>query len=151
MDWKKLGSDAKVWADKAKVMADKTIETSKVYTEKAKVQSYDALVHSATTGLSTVEAYNDVKDFKRLAIFSIDQEQEITKKMLLLFPIVFTKAWVESGTVKVIEKKDTDDLRDTLEITKTPTVLVFEKGECIKRIEDEAEITDFMKNFTFYV
>ena len=149
MDWKKLQSDAKVWTDKTKDFAQKAYVTSQEYTEKAKLQGYTTLVHGKT-GLSTVAGFEEIKDLKRLAIFCIEQDQPITQKILLMFPIVLVKAWQETGTVRVIDKNNTEDLRNTLEITKTPTILLYEKGECVKRIEDETTIIDFMKVFSFY-
>lgn len=154
MDWKKLRSDATLWADKAagkaKVLAKQAVETSKEYAEKAKVGSYDTLVHGSTTGLATVEDYEAIKDTKRLILFFIDSTEPITKKLLLLFPIVFTKVWIESGTVKVVEKEGSDELRDLLEVPNTPMVLVFNNGECTNRVEDEVRIVELMKNFSFY-
>lgn len=151
MDWKKLASDAQVWGNKAKVTAEEAMKLTKEYTERAKVQSYDALVHGTMTGLKDITTFEQIRDQKRLAIFCIAKDQPITARMLLLFPIVFTKAWIESGTVKVMEYADTGELRNTIDITEAPTVLIYCKGECAKRIEDHEEILSFMKDFTFYV
>jgi len=126
MDWKQLQSKTKIWADKTKDFAHKSYETGKIYTEKAKEQGYDTLVHGKT-GISTVQDFEMIRDEKRLAIFCIEQNAKITNKMLLIFPIVLMNAWKESGMIRVIDQKDTDDLRNTLEITTMPTILMYEK------------------------
>ena len=101
------------------------MKLTKEYTERAKVQSYDALVHGSVTGLKDVASFEQIRDQKRLAIFCIAKDQPITVRMMLLFPIVFSKAWIESGTVKIMEHAGTEELRDTLDITEAPTILIY--------------------------
>lgn len=58
---------------------------------------------------------------------------------------------MESGTLRFIDSEGTAEVRSALAITKDPTLLIFKNGIEIKRIEQDEEIANYLKSFTFYV
>lgn len=101
MDWKNLKKQASIWTDKATVMAKKGFETSKEYAEKTGAWSYDKLKESKFT-LKDTSSYEELTKEKRYAIFCIRDKDIFTKFFLPILPVLFTKAWIESASVRII-------------------------------------------------
>jgi hypothetical protein len=138
MDWQKI-----------KDMAKKGFETSKEFAEKTGVQSYEKLKESKFT-LKDITSYEELTKEKRFAIFALRDGDIFTKFFLPFLPILVTKAWVESGSVRIIIEEWSDELRKTLEIDTIPSVMVKMNDGTIKKITDDTEIRAFIKNFSFY-
>ncbi len=122
---------------------------SKEYTQKTGVWSYEKLKDS-TLALKELSDYEKLSTEKRYAIFCIQDNTEFTKKFLLLFPIAFTKAWIESGSIRIIIEQGTEELRKILEIEKIPSAIIKMNDGTIRKITNEEEIRTFMKNLSFY-
>lgn len=150
MDWKELKSKAITWTDEATKMAKKGIETSKEYAIKTGDWSYERLKQS-NFALKDLETYEKLKDEKRFVIFCIRDNDAFTKEFLLLLPVIFTKVWIESGSLRIItEDAETQELRNSLEITQIPSALVKMSDGTIKKLEKEEEIRVLIRDFTFY-
>lgn len=101
MDWKGFKDTATLWGGKAADMAKKGFQTSKGYAEKTGAWSYEKLKASRFV-LKDGYAYEKLSSEKRYAIFCIRDEDLFTKFFLPILPIVFTKAWIESGSIRII-------------------------------------------------
>lgn len=130
-------------------MAKKWFETSKEFAEKTGAQSYDKLKESKFT-LKDVASYEKLNSEKRYAIFCLRDGDLFTKFFLPILPILVTKAWIESGSVRIIIEEWSEELRKTLEIDTIPFVIVKMNDETIKKITVDEEIRAFIKNFSFY-
>ena len=122
---------------------------SKEYTQKTGVWSYEKLKESSLA-LKELSDYEKLSTEKRYVIFCIQDNTDFTKKFLLLFPIAFTKAWIESGSIRIIVEQETEELRKTLEIEKIPSAIIKMNDGTIRKISNEEEIRTFMKNLSFY-
>ncbi|MDD5198097.1 MAG: hypothetical protein PHN60_04545 [Candidatus Gracilibacteria bacterium] len=149
MDWKNLKDQAIIWSEKATDMAKKGFETSKEYAEKTGAWSYEKLKESIFT-LKDISSYEKLNEEKRYVIFCIRDDDSFTKFFLTLLPVIFTKAWIESGSVRIIVEEGSEDLRKTVEMDVIPSVLVKMNDGTIRKITTEEEIRAFIKNFSFY-
>ncbi len=149
MDWKSFKDNASIWTGKAVVMAKKWFETSKEYAEKTGAWSYEKLKESKFA-LKDIASYETIKEEKRYVIFCIRDNDLFTKFFLPILPILFTKAWIETGSIRIIIEEGTEDLRKALEIEKIPSVLIKMSDGTIKNITEESEIRTLIKNFSFY-
>lgn len=149
MDWKNLKDNALIWGAKATDMAKKWFETSKEYAEKTGAWSYDRLKESKFA-LKDTTSYEALSKEKRYAIFCIRNEDTFTKYLLPLLPILFTKAWIESASLRIVMEEWTEDLRKTLKVDVIPAVVVKMNDGTIKQITTDEEIRLFIRNFSFY-
>lgn len=149
MDWKSLKNNATVWTAKATDMAKKWFETSKEYAEKTGVWSYEKLKESKFT-LKDHDSYEKLAEEKRYAIFCIRDNDPFTKFFLTILPIIFTKAWIESGSLRILMEEGSENLRKTMEIDSVPLVIVKMNDGTMKKITTEEEIRTFIKDFSFY-
>lgn len=149
MDWKNLKEQATLWSGKATDMAKKGFETSKEYAEKTGVWSYEKLKESRFT-LKDISSHEQLEGEKRYAIFCIRDGDIFTKFFLTILPILFTKAWIESGSVRIIIEEGSEDLRKSMEIDVIPSVIMKMNGGTIQKITTEEEIRTLIKNFSFY-
>lgn len=101
MDWKALKDKAAIWSTEATKMAKKGLETGKEYAIKTGDWSYDRLKQS-NFSIKDIAAYEKLKEEKRFVIFSIRDNEQFTKDFLLLLPVIFTKVWIESGSLRII-------------------------------------------------
>jgi hypothetical protein len=122
---------------------------SKEYAEKTGVWSYEKLKDS-TLALKELSDYEKLSTEKRYVIFCIQDNTDFTKNFLLLFPIAFTKVWIESGSIRIITEQGTEELRKTLEIEKIPSAIIKMNDGTIRNITNEEEIRTFIKNLSFY-
>lgn len=67
-----------------------------------------------------------------------------------MLPVLFTKTWIESGSLRIIIEEGSEELRKTLEIDSIPSVIVKMNDGTIKKITPEEEVRTFIKNFSFY-
>jgi hypothetical protein len=149
MDWKNLKDNATIWTTKATEIAKKWFETSKEYAEKTGVWSYDKLKESKFT-LKDIQEYETLKEEKRYVIFCIRNNDAFTKSFLQFLPLVFTKVWIESWSLRIIMEEGSEVLREHLQITSIPTTILKGNDGVVKSITSEDEIRALMKNFTFY-
>lgn len=149
MDWKNLKEKATAWSAQASEMAKKWFETSKEYAEKTGEFTYTKIRESKFI-LKNIEAYEELEGEKRYAIFCIRDGDNFTKFFLAILPVLFTKAWIESGSVRVILEEGSDELRKALEIESIPSVLVKMNDGTIQKIETEENVRAFIKDFSFY-
>ncbi|MDD5377241.1 MAG: hypothetical protein PHH16_03930 [Candidatus Gracilibacteria bacterium] len=149
MDWKSFKEQASVWSEKASVIAKKGFETSKEYAEKTGAWSYEKLKESKFT-LKDLASYEKLGEEKRYAIFCIRDGDIFTKFFLTILPVLFTKAWIESGSIRIIIEEGSEDLRKALEIDTIPSVIMKMSDGTIQKIDTEEEIRTLIKNFSFY-
>lgn len=149
MDWKNLKAQATLWSEKATVMAKKGFETSKEYAEKTGAWTYEKLKESNFT-LKDIASYEALENEKRYAIFCIRDSDSFTKFFLPLLPIIFTKAWIESGSVRIIIEEGSAELRKSLEIEVIPSIIIKMGDGTIRKITTDEEIRMLIKNFSFY-
>lgn len=138
MDWQKI-----------KDMAKKGFETSKEFAEKTGAQSYEKLKESKLT-LKDNASYEELLKEKRFAIFALRDGDVFTKFFLPILPVLITKAWVESGSVRIIIEEGSEELRKTIGIETVPSVVVKMNDGEIKKITTDSEIRTFIKSFSFY-
>lgn len=101
--------------------------------------------------LKEIADYEIYKEEKRYAIFCIRDNDVFTKSFLtILLPIAFTKAWIESGFIRIILEEGTEDLRKSLGIDSIPSAIIKMNDGTIRKIINEEEIRTFMKTFSFY-
>ncbi len=149
MDWKKLQEQATTWTAQATELAKKWLETSKEYIDKTGDFSYAKLKESKFT-LKSIAEYEVFKEEKRYALFCIRDGEEFTKFFLTVLPVLLTKSWIESWSIRIIIEEGSADLRAALNITHIPSALVKTKDEPIRYINTEAELRTFIKDFSFY-
>lgn len=90
--------------------------------------------------------FEAVRSQKRLVILCLGKDDPISKNMILQLPILFSKAWIESATLKTIAAEDSSDLVKILEVA-TPGVLIYCEGELKTNLKDPAQITEFVSSF----
>lgn len=83
-------------------------------------------------------------------IFCIENNTQFTKDFLLSLPILFTKVWIESGSLRIIIKELSDEIQQKLKITNYPSVIIKMNDGEIQKITEELRIRNLMKDFTFY-
>ncbi len=149
MDWKNLKEQATTLTRQATDMAKKWFETSKEYAEKTGDFSYAKLKESKFT-LKTIADYETLKKEKRYAIFCIRDNEEFTKFFLTILPVLLTKSWIESWSIRIIIEEGSEELRTSLNIETIPSVLLKTKDEPIRYITTEAAIRTFIRDFSFY-
>jgi|GEM_PF-4215365 len=149
MDWKELKNKANIFKDETVKVAKKSFETSKEYAEKTGIWSYEKLKESRFV-LKSIAAYEELENEKRWVIFCIQNNAKFTKDFLLLLPVLFTKVWIESGSLRIIIKEVSDELQQKLEITDYPTVIIKRNDGEVQKITQESEIRNLIKDFTFY-
>ncbi|MDP2104073.1 MAG: hypothetical protein Q8K26_04085 [Candidatus Gracilibacteria bacterium] len=149
MDWTQLKNKANIFKDETLKITKKGFETSKEYAEKTGAWSYEKLKESRFV-LKSTAAYEELENEKRWAIFCIQDDTPFTKDFLLLLPILFTKVWIESGSLRIVIKEISDELQQKLEIIDYPLALIKMNDGEIRKITKESEIQECMKNFTFY-
>ncbi|MDD2516333.1 MAG: thioredoxin family protein [Candidatus Gracilibacteria bacterium] len=107
------------------------------------------LIEKSPVELKNIEEYETLKDKKLIVLFGNDKNEEF-KKLLIKIPVAITKAWIESGAIKVVDPDKFNDLAIKLELKTIPTLIVIKKGEILKRIENYEEINTFLlKELTF--
>ncbi|HBB27089.1 TPA: hypothetical protein DCZ36_01155 [Candidatus Gracilibacteria bacterium] len=149
MDWKNFKDQATILSGKATDMAKKGFETSKEYAEKTGAWTYEKLKESTFT-LKEASSYEKLGEEKRYALFCIRDNDPFTRFFLTMLPILFTKAWIESGSLRIIMEEGSEELRKTLKIDIIPSAIVKMSDGTIKSITTEEEIRTFIKNFSFY-
>lgn len=149
MDWIELKNKANIFKDETVKVAKKSFETSKEYAEKTGVWSYEKLKESRFV-LKDMPAYEELEKEKRWVIFCLQDGTPFTKDFLLLLPIIFTKTWIESGSLRIIIKEISIELQEKLEIAEYPSVLIKMNDGEIQKITKESGIRSLMKDFTFY-
>lgn len=149
MDWKNLRDNASIWTTKATEMAKKWFETSKEYAEKTGVWSYAKLKESKFV-LRDISSYEALGKEKRYAIFCIREGDAFGTFFLTFLPIVFTKAWIESGSIRIILEEWSEELRKAMGIEHIPSVLVKMDDGSIRKMVKEEEVRTFIKNLSFY-
>jgi hypothetical protein len=130
-------------------MAKKGFETSKEYTEKTGVWSYERLKNSRFV-FKDITSYEELTKEKKFIIFCIQENSPFIKDFLLFLPILFTKVWIESGSLRILIKDISPEIEKKLEIESFPSVFIKSDNEQIRKITTEVEIQDLMKNFTFH-
>lgn len=149
MDWKNLKEKATTWTAQATKIAKKWFETSKEYAEKTGDFTYAKIKESKFVIKNTGE-YEELQKEKRYAIFCIRDGESFTKFFLATLPVLFTKAWIESGSIRVIIEEGTEDLRKAMQIEATPGALVKMNDGTIQNLNNEEEVRAFIKDFSFY-
>lgn len=90
--------------------------------------------------------FETVRMEKRLVIFCLGKDDPVSKNIVLQLPILFSKAWIESASLKTIAAEDSPDLVKILEVA-TPGVLIYREGELKASLKDTAQITEFVASF----
>jgi Fe-S-cluster formation regulator IscX/YfhJ len=119
MDWKAL-------KDKALELKDKAVTASMDVANKA-VDFADKNMKNTAIALKNMADYEKVRGEKILVIIVGNVENTEYKKLIAKMPLFLGYAWAAGATLRTCDTKESPDVAVTLEITVTPTLLVFKK------------------------
>ena len=148
MDWNKLKNQALWLKDKALEYKDIAVQKSQEFWEKA-VDFTSNTVSKTPIAIKVIADFDKVKSDKILVIFWIKKDDDESKKLLLQMPIIATKAWTKTITVRTCDVEEAKELAAHLEIKNVPVVLAYKESSLIKRIDSKEEIKIFLKDFNF--
>lgn len=137
MDWNKL-------REQATEFGKKTLDTSMSYLEKTAGWSYEWLKKTPFF-LKDGAGFDLVRNEKLLVIFVLGKEDPISRSILVQFPVILSKAWIVSATLKTILSEESNELLWVLQAN-TPSVMIYRKGELIRRVGAD-DIKEFLKEF----
>ncbi len=66
------------------------------------------------------------------------------QKIMIMLPFVFLKMKIKWYTLNFCNIKEVEECAISFWITKTPTLVILEKWEIVKKIEDENDIFKFL-------
>ena len=127
---------AKWFFDIAKWMATKTIQTT------------TWLIEKTVPYMINIEEYEKHKDDKIFPILFVEKEESESKKLLLKMPLIMKDVWINWVSLKVVDVKEGSQIAEKFEISKVPSLIVFEKWEEKKKTQDIEEISKYLKDFT---
>lgn len=148
MDWNKLKEKAITLKDKAQVIADKWLEQWKIYGNKALEFSSDT-INKTPMALKIMTDFEKVKNDKYLVIFFLKKEEAESSKILLQMPIIMSKWWINSATIRTCFIDEAKEVATNLNITTIPALLIYKSGELSRKVENISEIKAFIKEFNF--
>lgn len=136
--------DFKSFTAKLGEMSSKALETGVSALSKTTDFTYENIRKTPAT-LKTPADFEAVRTTKKLAVFVLGTEDAQTKNILLQLPILFSKAWIESVSIRIIAAAESPDLVGVLE-AKTPSVLFYRDGERKFALDGE-KLDAFVKSF----
>lgn len=146
MDWNSFKKKALETKDKAVELWKKWIVEWKKYSEKAIEFSKDK-IDNAPVFLKTKEDFEKVKNDKKLIILFLNKDNTESKKLKLQMPVIITKWWINSATVRFCFEDEFADLFKQLEVINAPEVFIYKESSLDKKITDIDEIRQFLKDF----
>lgn len=120
MDWKKLREEAEVRA--------------REYAEKAKKFSAET-AHKSRATLKTDEEYQAFLGEKRAVLIAGSTDNDTYELSIVRYPELVTKAWIASATLRYLDIAADTGLEKKFSVQANPTVLLFKRGEEIRRVE----------------
>ncbi len=106
--------DFKSFTEKITDFSSKAIDASVAALGKTTDFTYENLKKTPVM-LKVAADFEAVRTEKKLVIFVLGKDDPISKNILLQLPILFSKAWIESATLKTIAAEDSADLVSLLE------------------------------------
>ncbi|MDD2487763.1 MAG: hypothetical protein PHS92_05335 [Candidatus Gracilibacteria bacterium] len=149
MDWNKLKERAITFKDKAMDMKDKAVELAekgKEYKQKA-IDFGSDTINKTPMALKIMADYEKVKADKYLVILFLKKDEDESKKLLLQMPVIMSRGWINSATIRTCFINEAKEVSDGLEITNAPVILTYKSGELSKKLENIEEIKAFIKEF----
>ncbi|MCK9272690.1 hypothetical protein M0P65_04040 [Candidatus Gracilibacteria bacterium] len=146
MDWNNIKKMALETKNKAVEMGKKGFVEGKKYSEKAIEFSKDK-IESAPVFLKTKADFEKVKNDKKLIIFFLNEDEAESKKLKLQIPVIITKGWINSATVRFCFEGEFGDLFRELDVISVPEIFIYKESNLDKKITDIDEIKQFLKDF----
>ena len=143
MDWKSL-------KDKALSIKDKAVATTLEYTDKA-VAFADKNLKNTALALKISADFEKAKSEKILVIIAGTTENGDYKKLLAKIPLLLSYAWAASATLRTLDTKESFELATEIGIAHNPTLLVYKRGELVKKSEDPSEISSTLSDLTQFI
>lgn len=89
--------------------------------------------------------FDAVRGVKKLVVFVLGKSDEISKNVFVQLPMVYSKAWIESATLRFIYAEETPELMELLELA-SPAVAYYKLGER-QFLLSGTEVSEFVKTF----
>ncbi len=148
--WKQKATDLK---NKAMEMKDKAVEFSAEKISQSGLVLKDQtdlealILKSANKTISTKDG--EEKTFVKRSILVVgDQNKDFYKDFLLSIPILLTKSFSQSLTIKIIDTNNKNIDITSYNIEELPALIVFENKEVYKIITGEDNIKKVVKSLT---
>ncbi|EKD66356.1 MAG: hypothetical protein ACD_49C00050G0026 [uncultured bacterium (gcode 4)] len=146
MDWNNIKKIALETKDRAIELWKKWFVEWKKYSEKAIEFSKDK-IDNAPVFLKTKEDFEKVKNDKKLIIFFLKEDEVESKKLKLQMPVIITKWWINSTTIRFCFEGESGDLFKELDVISAPEMFIYKQWNLDKKITDISEIRQFLKDF----
>lgn len=88
-----------------------------------------------------------LKKNKNLIIIFGHPKCKPCQKIMFMIPVIFIKSLLDWYTLRFCNVIEHKEKSKELWINITPTLLVYRNAEILKKIENEKEIFEFLKNF----
>lgn len=126
-------------------LKDKAIEYKDIAIDKGE-KWMETLRNSKVINLKTIkELEYFIESNKKTIIIFLERWSKIDNKLLLLFPVIFTKWWISAYKLKTVySDMESLDL-SKYKIETTPTLVVFEEEEIKKTVDSEENIYKIVK------
>ena len=116
--------DFKSFTDKVTTLGSQALAASVEALGKTTDFTYEHIKKTPVM-LKVAADFEAVRTEKNLVIFVLGQKDDpISKNILLQLPVLYSRAWIVSATLKLIASEDAPDLVKILETT-APSVLVY--------------------------
>ncbi len=137
MEWKALKDQ----------LASTVKTTAKTCLAKADELGATLASHTGATIATVSDLTASLKQARRTIVIVGRDEHPEYHRLLLLYPILRTRAWTEMITLYYCDTTTSPELVRHLEITTDFTVLSYEDDKIAKRCETKESIEAFLKDF----
>lgn len=139
MDWNNIKNGL---VEKSKLALDKTKE----YTDKWLKATQEKIDEAIK--IKNLEELESLKQ-KKLYLVVWEKNNKDYTNLLIKFPAIKTKAWIDWVVVKTIELNDFPELKEKLAISTIPAIIFYEENEIKKIYTDSKEINSYFLKWIF--
>ena len=116
------------------------------YLEKAAEWGYEK-ASKIPVVMKNGEDFEKVRLEKNLVIFVLGKEEEFSKKVMIEFPLILSRAWIVSATTRIIQSEESPELLALLDKPEVPSILIYHTGILQRKITIREELDAFVKDF----
>jgi len=150
MDFKAIKEKAIQWKKSFIKAKNELVEKSaekfrKSHSHIQKKEELDAFIEKSKT-----YANKEGKEIKKkIFLLVVDTKTEFYKKLLYMFPVIYTKAWSKDIAIKLIDKElSWFNYKEDYNVSVIPALLVFEEEKITHRIEGEENLRKLIKKMS---
>jgi len=128
MEWKNLSDKLKNFSEKSGEIVQVVKVKSKEYWD----QASDFTLEKIRQSSMCVKTPEELATFLREPIgmlLCVDETESESQQLLLKAPILLAQHFKEPVTIRVAEKKLSEEILQVFEISHFPSIIIFEKGE----------------------